>query len=57
MIRIAEEEIQLAKSQYLIARGDSRIGFEATNQYYYRPLDLVEKALNCRQVIEVLQKS
>jgi hypothetical protein len=24
---------------------------------YYRPLDLVEKVLNCRQVIETLQKS
>ena len=56
MIRIAEEEIQLAKRQYAVARRDSAIAYEASNQYYYRPLDLVEKVLNCRQVIEELNE-
>jgi hypothetical protein len=26
--------------------------FEASNQYYHVPLDLVEKALNCRDMLE-----
>ncbi len=57
MVKIAEQEIELAKRQYAIARSDSTIAYEASNHYYYRPLDLAEKVLNCRQVIETLQKS
>ena len=57
MVKIAEEEIELAKREYAIARHDSMIGYEASNHYYFRPLDLVEKVLNCRHVIETLQKS
>ena len=30
---------------------DSRIGFEASNQYYYVPLDLVEKVINCHDLL------
>jgi hypothetical protein len=57
MIEIAEDEIRLACRQYAISRQDSAIGYEASNHYYYRPLDLVEKVLNCRQVMEELQKA
>ncbi|MGI8782332.1 MAG: hypothetical protein ACR2L2_01585 [Acidobacteriota bacterium] len=53
---IAREEIELAKRQYRIARADSRIAFEATNHYYYRPLDLAEKILNCEEVIAGLRQ-
>jgi hypothetical protein len=56
MVKIAREEIELARRQFAIARADSTIAFEASNHYYYRPLDLVEKILNCRQVIDALQK-
>jgi hypothetical protein len=56
MIKTAEEEMQLARRQYAIVRRDSAIAYEASNQYYYRPLDLVEKVLNCQQVIEELKK-
>ena len=56
MIAIAEDEIRLARRQYAISRKDSAIGYEASNHYYYRPLDLVEKVLNCQQVIEELRK-
>jgi hypothetical protein len=55
MIRIAEDEIGLAKRQYFIARRDSRIAYEATCHYFYRPLDLAEKVLNCMYVIERLK--
>src|SRR5262249_30414669 len=56
MIGIAEEEAKLARRQYENAKLDSTIGYEASNHYYYRPLDLVEKVLNCRDVIDRLQK-
>ena len=35
---------------HAIQSRDSRIGFEASNQYYYVPLDLVEKVVNCRDL-------
>ena len=57
MIEIVEDEIRLARRQYAISRQDSAIGYEASNQYYYRPLDLVEKVLNCQQIIEELRKA
>ncbi len=50
MVQIAEDEIQLSVRQFHNARRDSAIGYEASNQYYYRPLDLVEKVLNCDYV-------
>ena len=43
-----KNEIALAKKLYAIQSRDSRIGFEASNQYYYVPMDLAEKVLNCR---------
>jgi hypothetical protein len=46
------DEIQLAKRLYTLAKEDSRIGFEATNQYHYLPLDLVEKVVNGKFVLE-----
>ncbi|MCC6590417.1 MAG: hypothetical protein IT168_27240 [Bryobacterales bacterium] len=55
MRAIVEDEIRLARAQYEIARNVSLIGYEASNHYYYRPLDLVEKVLNCRQILEQLK--
>jgi hypothetical protein len=54
MRRIATAEIDLAVEQHRLASEDSRIGFEATNQYIYVPIDLVEKVINCRW--EILEK-
>lgn len=45
-------EITLAKSLYRLQNEDSRFGFEATNQYYYVPVDLAEKVLNCRDLLD-----
>jgi hypothetical protein len=56
MAQIARKEIELAKRLFTIARDDSRIGFEASNHYYYRPLDLAEKVLNCQDVIRRLEE-
>jgi hypothetical protein len=57
MEHIAQSESELAKSLYRIARQDSTIGYEATNHYYYRPLDLVEKVLNCDFVMRSLKEA
>ena len=54
MAQIARDELELARRLYKIARHDSRIGYEATNHYYYRPLDVAEKVLNCEDVIRRL---
>ena len=39
-------EIELARRLYAIQTNDSRIGFEATNHYFFTPMDLAEKVLN-----------
>jgi len=43
-----ESEISLARQLFTLVREDSRIGFEPSCQYFYLPLDLVEKVINCR---------
>ena len=52
MKQIAAAEATVARQLYDLARADSRVGFEASNHYYYVPQDLVEKVINCRHVIE-----
>lgn len=47
---LLDEEIQAARRLHALQSADSRIGFEASNQYYYIPLDLVEKVLCCRHL-------
>lgn len=48
---IAVDEIQIAKRLFVLTREDSRIGFEASNHYYYFPFDLVEKVINCEYIL------
>ena len=50
--RVLPEEVALARRLYAIQSRDSRIGFEASNQYYYVPIDLGEKILNCRDLLD-----
>lgn len=47
ILQILSAEIDHAKQLYHIAKADSRIGYEASNHYFYVPLDLVEKVVNC----------
>ena len=51
MKRTAADEIQTAKRLLTLVCRDPRIGFEASNHYYYLPLDLVEKVVNCDYVL------
>ena len=48
---LLQAEIVLARRLHAIQSGDSRIGFEASNQYYYVPLDLAEKVINCQDLL------
>lgn len=52
MEKVLKEEIALARRLHGIQSRDSRIGFEASNQYYYVPVDLMEKILNCRDLLQ-----
>lgn len=57
MIAIALRERELALRQFTVARDESLIGYEASNHYYYTPADLLEKMLNCDQVIAELRST
>lgn len=45
--REIEAEKTLAVRLHRLQSQDARLGFEASNQYFYTPLDLVEKVINC----------
>ncbi|HMC28800.1 MAG TPA: hypothetical protein VKM56_13510, partial [Verrucomicrobiae bacterium] len=49
---LLQNELALARRLFELQRTDSRIGFEASNQYYYVPADLAEKVLNCRDLLD-----
>jgi len=51
MDSLLRNEIELARRLHQIQTHDSRIGFEATNHYFYVPVDLAEKVLNCRHLL------
>ena len=52
LTHLCEAEAKLAKCLHALQSKDSRIGFEASNQYYYTPHDLVEKVINCEWIAE-----
>lgn len=49
-----QDEIAAAMELFVLTREDSRIGFEASNQYYYLPQDLVEKVIDCTALLPPL---
>ena len=54
MLACARRELETAKRHLALLRADSRVGYECSNHYYYLPQDLVEKVLNCRDIIDRL---
>jgi hypothetical protein len=54
MRRWIAAEAELAVRLHALQVLDSRIGFEASNQYFYVPLDLAEKAINCQWIADSL---
>lgn len=55
MRAILKDEIKLASRLCVLACQDARIGYEASNHYYYYPLDLVEKAINAQYLLAQLE--
>jgi len=47
IMEVIDDEISITKRLLAVVSRDSRIGFEASNHYYYTRNDLVEKILNC----------
>ena len=43
--------MEAARQLHRLQLRDSRLGFEASNQYYYVPMDLAEKMLNCQDLL------
>ena len=50
MRELARQEIELAARMYPLAKRHSAIAYEASNHYYYRPTDLLEKIVNCARL-------
>lgn len=48
----AVRELDAAKRFLPLVRGDSRIGFECSNHYFYVPQDVREKILCCRAILD-----
>jgi hypothetical protein len=49
--RVLTSELDLAVRLHAIQCRDSRIGFEASNHYFYVPVDLAEKVVNCTDLL------
>jgi hypothetical protein len=49
---ILKGEIALAKSLHAIQRRESTIGYEASNHYFFVPVDLAEKVINCEDLLQ-----
>lgn len=52
---LARRERELALQQFEVARNEPLIAYEASNHYYYTPIDLLEKVLNCGQILAALE--
>lgn len=49
--RLLRWELALARELHTLQWRDSRLGFEASNHYFYVPMDLAEKVLNCHDLL------
>lgn len=45
-------ELSTARTAFTCVRADSHIGYEASNHYFYIPIDLAEKVINCRYLLQ-----
>ncbi len=48
------KEYKLTKELYLLVSSDSKIGFEASNQYYYTQHNFLEKIINIKQLMGMM---
>ncbi len=54
--RIVRDELAIAREMFTLANRNSCVGFEPASQYFYLPLDLVEKVFSCRQILDACQE-
>jgi hypothetical protein len=54
-LAMLEKEIAAASELFDLAVADSRLGYEPSNHYFYVPLDLIEKVINCESLKSQLQ--
>lgn len=52
MKRIAGEEIKNTEEAFRLVRADSRLGWEAELQYFYRPADVLERLISIDAVLQ-----
>ena len=57
MKKYVEEELALAVRMHFLASRDSRLGFEASNHYFYTLNDLKEKVISCAFLLERLDEN
>ena len=50
--QVLKQELALARRLHALQSRDARLGFEASNHYFYVPIDLAEKVLNCRDLLD-----
>ncbi len=51
MKRRATDELRLTQEAFRLVRADSRLGWQAELQYFYRPLDVLEKLISLDAVL------
>lgn len=56
-LAMLDKEITAASQLFDLAMADSRLGYESSNHYFYVPLDLVEKVVNCEHLRSELQSA
>jgi len=57
MIKLLNDEIKLTQTLIILQQKDVRIGYEASNHYYYMPNLLAEKILNCEHIKKIIISS
>jgi hypothetical protein len=50
--RVLQGELELAKRLFALQSEDARLGFEASNHYFFVPIDLAAKVINCAWLLE-----
>ena len=55
MRRAVQRELETARRFLPLVRGDSRIGYECSNHYFYVPQDVREKIICCRTLLDGLK--
>ena len=54
--RLVGDELAIAREMFPLAKRNSCVGFETASEYFYLPLDLVEKVVSCRQILDDYEK-